>query len=380
MTQPFIVFGRPDIQEPEIEEVVAVLRSGWIGTGPRVAEFERRFAKYVGAGDALAVNSCTAALHLALLCHGVGPDDEVITTPMTFASSANVIVHTGATPVFVDVDPRTGLLSAPGIAAAITSKTRAIVTVDYHGRPCNYGPILELADRHGIAVIEDAAHATEAWWHGRKVGSIAHATAFSFYATKNLTTGEGGMLVARDPAVLARARRLSLHGLSADAWARYTSTGRARYEVLEAGFKYNLTDIAAAIGLHQLERLDANLEIRERLSMAFDERLTGVPGIHISPPVDPADRHARHLYPVLVDDPGRREDLIDHLKSRGVGAGIHFTALHLHPFYRDRFGFREGEFPGAEWIGARTVSLPFYPTLTASEIDRITDAVREFFS
>jgi dTDP-4-amino-4,6-dideoxygalactose transaminase len=380
VTEPFIVFGRPDIRDAEINEVVEVLRSGWIGTGPRVAEFERRFAEFVSVPEALALNSCTAALHLALIGHEVGPGDEVITTPMTFASSANVIVHVGAKPVFVDVQPESGLLEEEAIEAAIGPRTRAILTVDYLGRPCDYGPIRELAERHGLPIIEDAAHAVEARWHGRRVGSYAHSTAFSFYATKNLTTAEGGMLVSLDPDVIGRARRLSLHGLSADAWARYTAKGKARYEVLEAGFKYNMTDIAAAIGLHQLGRLEENLAARERLWRTFDERLTGIEGLRLAPPIPAEDLSGRHLYTIKIEDPELRDPLIDHLKSRGVGTGIHFTALHLHPFYRERFGYEAGDFPEAEWIGARTVSLPFYPTLTEGEVDRITGAVREFVS
>lgn len=380
MREDFLVFGKPQIGEEEIAEVVATLRSGWIGMGPRTLEFERAFAEYVGAKHAIAVNSCTAALHLALIAAGVGPGDEVITTPMTFAATANVIVHTGATPVFADVDRRTQNIDPPRVAERITPRTKAILPVHMLGRPAEMDPLLALAAAHDLAVIEDAAHAAEAVYRGRHVGTLGHFTAFSFYATKNITTGEGGMLVTGDDAAAERLRVLRLHGISKDAWKRYSAEGFSPYETIEPGFKYNMLDLTAALGLHQLRRVEENLTIRERYVALYNEAFAELPGVIVPAlePLGPGDRHAQHLYPLLLDLDRLaldRAGFIDALQERRIGTGIHFTAVHLHQYYRERFGYRRGDFPEAEYISDRTVSLPLSPAMTERDVEDVIAAV-----
>ncbi|HET8631484.1 MAG TPA: DegT/DnrJ/EryC1/StrS aminotransferase family protein [Thermomicrobiales bacterium] len=380
MREDFLVFGKPQIGEEEIAEVVATLRSGWIGMGPRTLEFERAFAEYVGAKHAIAVNSCTAALHLALIAAGVGPGDEVITTPMTFAATANVIVHTGATPVFADVDRRTQNIDPARVAERITPRTKAILPVHMLGRPAEMDPLLALAAAHDLAVIEDAAHAAEAIYRGRRVGTLGHFTAFSFYATKNITTGEGGMLVTGDDAAAERLRVLRLHGISKDAWKRYSAEGFSPYETIEPGFKYNMLDLTAALGLHQLRRVEENLTIRERYVALYNEAFAELPGVIVPAlePLGPGDRHAQHLYPLLLDLDRLaldRAGFIDALQERRIGTGIHFTAVHLHQYYRERFGYRRGDFPEAEYISDRTVSLPLSPAMTERDVEDVIAAV-----
>jgi dTDP-4-amino-4,6-dideoxygalactose transaminase len=382
MREEFLVFGKPQIGEEEIAEVVATLRSGWIGMGPRTIEFERAFAEYVGAKHAIAVNSCTAALHLALIAAGVGPGDEVITTPMTFAATANVIVHTGATPVFADVDRRTQNIDPARVAERITPRTKAILPVHMLGRPAELDPLMALAAAHDLAVIEDAAHAAEAIYRGRHVGTIGHFTAFSFYATKNITTGEGGMLVTGDDAAAERLRVLRLHGISKDAWKRYSAEGFSPYETIEPGFKYNMLDLTAALGLHQLRRVEENLALRERYVALYNEAFAELPGLIVPAlePLGPGDRHAQHLYPILLDLDRLtldRAGFIDALQERRIGTGIHFTAVHLHQYYRERFGYRRGDFPEAEYISDRTVSLPLSPAMTERDVEDVIAAVTD---
>lgn len=380
MRTEFLVFGSPRIDEEEIAEVVATLRSGWIGMGPRTLQFERDFAAYVGARHAIAVNSCTAALHLGLIAAGVGPGDEVITTPMTFAASANVVVHQGATPVFVDIERHTQNIDPSKIAAKITPRTKAIVPVDMLGRPADLDPIVSIAREHGLTVVEDAAHAAEARYRGRNIGTISDFTAFSFYATKNITTGEGGMLTTNHDDAADRLRLLRLHGISKDAWKRYSAEGYSPYETIEPGYKYNMLDITAALGLHQLRRVEENLKLRERYVALYNEAFAELPGVFV-PALEPlakGDRHAHHLYPLLLDldhlSIGRTE-FITALHERRIGTGIHFTALHLHQYYRERFGYHRGDFPEAEYISDRTVSLPLSPAMSEADVDDVIAAV-----
>lgn len=380
MRTDFLIFGSPRIDEEEIAEVVATLRSGWIGMGPRTLQFERDFAAFVGVRHAIAVNSCTAALHLGLIAAGVGPGDEVITTPMTFSASANVIVHQGATPVFVDIDRRSQNIDPTNIAAKITPRTKAILPVDMLGRPADLDPIAAIAREHGLMVIEDAAHAAEARYRGRNIGAISDFTAFSFYATKNITTGEGGMLTTDHDEAAERLRLLRLHGISKDAWKRYSAEGFSPYETIEPGYKYNMLDITAALGLHQLRRVEENLRIRERYVALYNEAFTELRGVFVPAlePMGPGDRHAHHLYPLLLDlDHLRigRAEFINELRERNIGTGIHFTALHLHRYYRERFGFQRGDFPEAEYISDRTVSLPLSPAMTDIDVDDVIEAV-----
>jgi dTDP-4-amino-4,6-dideoxygalactose transaminase len=377
----FLVFGAPRLPEEAIEAVVAVLRSGWLGTGPRVAAFEEAFAGYIGVPFAVAVGSCTAALHLALRLLGVGPGDEVITTPMTFAATANVIVHTGARPVFADVDPRTGNLDPEATHAALTPRTKAIILVHYAGRPCEMDAFLELSRRYGVFLIEDAAHALEAYYRGRKVGAIGHLAAFSFYPTKSLTTGEGGMLTTASAEWAERARILRLHGLSRDAWRRYTEEQFPDYEVLEPGYKYNMTDIQAAMGLAQMPYLEQWRSRREQLWALYNEGLRDLEGIRL-PPEDEHIVHARHLYTIRVDPraaPFHRDELIRQLHQAGIGTGIHYKALHLHRFYREVFGYRPGMFPHAERISEETLSLPLTAHMEEDEVLYVIEKIRELW-
>ena len=378
----FLTFGAPDIDEPEIQEVVDTLRSGWLSTGPRCRKFEQLFCEYIGCEHAIALNSCTAGLELALEALGIGPGDEVITTPLTFCATANVVIHRGATPVFVDVDRSTGNIDPEQIPAAITDKTKAILPVHLYGRPCEMDALMTIAKNHGLYVIEDAAHATEAWYRGRKIGTIGDITVYSFYATKNLVTGEGGMLVTNSESVADEVRIKHLHGLTRDAWKRYSDEGFQPYDVVAAGYKYNMMDIQAALGIHQLARLEDNLKVRERHWQAYDEAFAGLEGITTPEPVGPfgKSRHARHLYTILLDLDRlkiSRHQFMNSLQRENIGTGIHFTSLHLLSFYRERFGFKRGDFPNAEFISDRTVSLPLSSALDQKDIDDVINAVRK---
>lgn len=381
----FLTFGAPDIGEPEIQEVVETLRSGWLSSGPRCRKFEQLFCEYIGCEHAIALNSCTAGLELALEALGIGPGDEVITTPLTFCATANVIVHRGAKPVFVDVDRETGNIDPERIPAAITNKTKAIMPVHLYGRPCEMDAVLAIAKEHGLFVIEDAAHATEAWYRGKKIGTIGDITVYSFYATKNLVTGEGGMLVTNHETVADEVRVKHLHGLSRDAWKRYSEEGFQPYDVVAAGYKYNMMDIQAALGIHQLARLENNLKVRERHWQAYDEAFAGVEEITTPPPLVvhsrfEKTRHARHLYTILLDLERlkiSRGEFMASLQRANIGTGVHFTSLHLLSFYRDKFGYKRGDFPNAEFISDRTVSLPLSSRLDQKDVADVVNAVRK---
>ncbi len=377
VTTTAVRFAPPVIGRGEIDEVVAALESGWLSTGPRVRQFETAFAAYTGAPHALALNSCTAALHLALLAYEVGPGDEVVTTPLTFCATANVAIHTGATPRFADIDPHTWNLSPAAAEAAVTTKTRAVVPVHFAGRPVDVAAFRALATRHRLALIEDAAHAVEAVSAGRKIGATADVTCFSFYATKNLTTGEGGMLTTASDEVARFARTASQHGISRDGWARYKELGSPHYDVLFPGFKYNMMDLQAAIGLHQLAGLAARTARRESVWGIYDEGLADLP-LGRPAPVPSGDVHARHLYSVLVgpESGWTRDDLIAHLATRGIATSVHFRALHLHPYYRERYRLTRGMFPEAERVSDQIVSLPFGGGMTDDEAWTVVDVLR----
>ncbi len=377
----FLVFGAPRIGEEEIAEVVDTLRSGWIGYGPKCARFEQEFAEYARAPYALSVNSATAALHLALIAAGIGEGDEVITTPLTFCATGNVITHVGAKPVFVDVDERTQNIDPAHIARAITPRTKAILPVHMCGWPCDMEAIGALAERHGLVVIEDAAHAAETWAQGRKVGSISPFTAFSFYATKNMTTAEGGMLTVHDEAAWNRLRTLRLHGLDKDAWKRYSPGAWLPYETLEPGYKYNMTDLQASLGIHQLARLEDNLRIRQEIWRVYDEGFAGLGAVRTPGPRDDAtNRHARHLYTLrLVPEAleADRAQFLRALAAENIGSGVHFVPLHLHRWYARNLGTRRGDFPIAEAIGDTTVSLPLSAAMTVEDAADVVAAVRK---
>ena len=377
--EEFLVFGSPLITEVDIQEVVDTLRSGWIGSGPKVMRFEEAFRSLIGTEYAIAVSSCTAALELALEIGGIGPGDEVITTPLTFVATANAIVHRQARPVFADVDRATGNIAPAEICKHITPKTRAIVPVHLAGRPCQMDEIMEIAHEHGLLVIEDAAHAIEAYYRGRKIGNIGDCGAFSFYPTKSITTGEGGMLTTNRAEWAEQARTLRQHGISADAWKRYSAVGFRHYETMAAGYKQNMTDLQAALGLHQLERLQTNLRHRETIWRMYNEALANIPGLILPPETaEPGTIHARHLYTIMIEPEVAgltRDEVMGRLKEAGIGTGVHYSALHLHRFYKEKFGYAPKDFPNALWISERTLSLPLSAKMTAADAEDVITAL-----
>lgn len=381
MTKPirdrYLVFGAPRIEEEEIGEVVDSMRMGWLGTGPKVARFEERFRTYIGVEHAMALNSCTAALHLSMLVAGLGPGDEVITTPMTFCATVNSIVHTGATPVLVDCDRETQLIDPQRIEDAITPKTRALVPVHLCGRPCNMDAITELAKRHDLVVVEDAAHAIETVYKGRKIGTISQLTCFSFYVTKNVVTGEGGMVTTNNLDFADKIKMYGLHGMSRDAWKRFSDDGYKHYQVIFPGFKYNMMDIQAAIGLHQMERVEENWRRRDEIWQRYNQAFADLP-VDLPAPDEPGTLHARHLYTLMIDEARcgmSRDHFMQKLHQRQIGTGVHYLGVHLHPYYRDRFGYTEADFPNATWLSERTVSIPLSPKLTDEDIEDVIEAV-----
>lgn len=391
-----IPFCLPWIGEEEIAEVVECLRSGWITTGPRVKQFEAAFAEHLGCRYAIAVNSCTAALHLALEALGVGAGDEVLVPTMTFAATAGVVRHLGARPVLLECDPTTLCLSVDHLVAYLEefcepadggarnrrtgARVSAVLPVHFAGLPCEMERLLTVARRYGLAVVEDAAHALPAHLAGRAAGTLGVAGAFSFYATKNITTAEGGMVVTDDPLLADRVRLMSLHGISRDAWLRYTARGNWYYEILEPGFKYNMTDIAAALGLHQLRRLQTFWEARARYARTYSAAFDSLPELETPPDAPAGSQHAWHLY-VLRLNLDRltidREAFTEELRQRGIGASVHFIPLHLHPYYRETYGYRPSDLPIATAVSERIVSLPLYPRMSPDDVERVIEAVCE---
>jgi dTDP-4-amino-4,6-dideoxygalactose transaminase len=378
MPAPFLPFHVPDIADDEIQAVVETLRSGWLTTGSKARQFEEDFARYVGSRHAVAVNSGTAALHLALEAIGLREGDEVLVPTMTFAASAEVVRYFKAMPVLVDCRRDTLNVDPDQIEKAITAKTKAIMPVHIGGQPCDMDRILEIARVRDLKVIEDAAHALPTHHRGRMVGTIGDITCFSFYATKTITTGEGGMATTENAAWAERMRIMSLHGISHDAWKRYTAEGSWYYEILDPGYKYNLTDVAAALGIQQLKKCDRFWELRQRCASWYNEGFKDVPEVTV-PYVAPDVQHAWHLY-VLQLNLERlrisRNEFIEHLRQENIGTSVHFIPLHLHPYYRDTFGYRREDFPHASAVFERIISLPIYPKLTATEAQRVIDTVR----
>lgn len=374
----YLPYALPMFDDAEINEVVDTLKSNWVSRGPKTEQFEKEFAGYVGVKHAIAMNSCTAALHTALAAKGIGPGDEVITTPLTFAATVNVIVHTGATPVFVDVDPDTFNINAGAIEAKINGNTRAIVPVHFAGRACDMDKILALGQKYGIFVLEDAAHALHTTYKGRMVGGIGDATAFSFYATKNLSTGEGGMLTTNDDELAEKARLISLHGMSRNAWNRYAKGGKWHYEILFPGFKYNMTDIQAAMGLRQLQKLEKMQKLREAYAKAYSTAFADMKELVI-PGAEGDGRHAWHLYVIRLNEEQLtigRNGFIEELTALNIGTSVHFIPVHLHPFYRDKYNYREGDYPAAEKIYRTEISLPLYPRMSEQDVEDVVHAVK----
>jgi dTDP-4-amino-4,6-dideoxygalactose transaminase len=375
----YLVYGSPDIREPEIRAVEETLRSGWLGTGPRVAAFEEAFRAYVGARYAMGLNSCTAGLHLSMIAVGVRAGDEVITCPMTFASTANAIIHVGATPVFADCDRETLCIDPVEVERRLGERTRALVPIHFAGRAADMTRLEAIARRAGLRIVEDAAHAIETIHQGRRIGTIGDCTAFSFYVTKNVVTGEGGMVTTADPAIADWIKVAGLHGLSRDAWKRYSDEGYRHYEVVFPGFKYNLMDLQAAIGIHQLARVEENLTRRESIWRRYAEAFADLP-LRIPPDPPAGDRHARHLFVILLELERlrrTRDEVLQALHAEGIGTGVHYRPLHLHPCYQERFGWRQGDFPNAEWVGERTLSLPLSTKLSDLDVEDVIRAVRK---
>jgi len=375
----FLPFALPSIGQEEEREVLETLRSGWITTGPRTAEFERRLAAYIGAREVFAVSSCTAALHLSLIAAGVGPGDEVITTPITWPSTANVIVHTGATPVFADIDRDTFNIRPEEIEKRITPKTKAIIPVHMAGQPCEMDAIRRIARAWNLTVIEDAAHAIGAEYRGRRVGSDAEFACFSFYPIKNITTGEGGAIALSDPEKAECVRLWGLHGVTRGAWNRYASTGGLHWDLVVPGYKYNMPDLGAALGIHQLAHLDEFIEVRRRYARLYDETFLDLPEI-IRPRVQDGIRHAYHLYIIMVRPEMLRVDRDEfalHLRAENVGVGFHFRSLHLSPYYRERLGLAPDAYPNAKFTSDRIISLPLYPRMSAGDVMQVAEIVRK---
>lgn len=389
----FVPYCLHTIEEDEIQEVVDTLKSNWLTSGPKTIEFEKQFANYIGSKYAIAVSSCTAALHLALIVYDIQDGDEVITTPLTFAATTEVIEYQHAKPVFVDVDPSSFNINVNLIEEKITSRTRAIIPVHYGGIPCDLNEIYEIANRYGLVVIEDAAHAVGTVYQNRNVGSFGNPTAFSFYPTKNITTAEGGIITTNEEAVSDKLKILSLHGISKDAWKRYSSQGQWYYEIHQLGYKYNFTDIQAALGLQQLKKLDRFNSIRERYAQIYFEEFCLIPAIqmpdwyHLYFDKDrfPGIKNSWHLFVIQLDEKRLtidRSQFIEELKARGVGSSVHFIPLHLQPYYAKKYGFKRGDFKVTETIYDKIVSLPLYPKMTEEQlyyiIDTIKDIVRLF--
>ncbi len=379
--QKYLTFGAPDIGREEIREVTDTLKSGWISTGPKVARFEGLVGQYLKCRFVKAVHSCTAALHLSLIAAGIGKGDEVITTPLTFSATANVILHVGAIPIFADVDPVTGNIDPKEIEKYITKHTKAIIPVHLYGRPCRMDTIMAIAKRHKLIVIEDAAHAFGASFQGKNVGTIGDATCFSFYVTKNLVTGEGGMVTTSRAPWVSKIEMYALHGMSRGAWKRYSDAGYSHYLIEVPGYKYNMMDLQAALGVVQLKKFPVMQKRRAVIWQRYLEAFKDLP-LMLPAPAESDTVHAQHLFTVLADLSKLRVDrnqILQALHKENIGVGVHFISLHVHPYYRKRFGFKKRDFPNALYHSDRTISLPLSSRLTNQDVDDVIAAVRKVF-
>lgn len=373
----YLVYGACAIENAEIQEVVASMESGWLGTGPKVTRFENDFRAYKSATCAVAVNSCTAALHLSMLAASLSEGDEVITTPLTFCATVNAIIHAGATPVLADVDLATMNIDPIQVEARVTSKTRAIIPVHFAGRPCDMGALCKIAERHNLKLIEDCAHAIETEYKGRKAGTIGDFGCFSFYVTKNITTGEGGMILTRCREDADRVKVLALHGMSKDAWKRFSDEGYKHYQVVGAGFKYNMMDLQAAIGIHQLQRVVPYWQRRQQIWQRYNEAFADLP---LTLPANPESEttHGYHLYTILVDEARTRisrDTFLDAMNAQNIGIGVHYMSIPEHLYYQQRFGWQPEDYPNAMRIGRQTVSLPLSAKLTDADVEDVIGAV-----
>jgi len=379
--EDFLVFGSPLIEADEIEEVVSSLRLGWIGTGPKVRKFEELFRDYKGSSFSTAVNSCTAAIHLSLLAAGIGKGDEVISTAMTFCATINTIIHSGAVPVLADCQRDTMNIDPEDIEKRITARTKSILVVHFAGRPCNMDAITDIAKRHQLIVIEDCAHAIETEYKGKKAGTIGDLGCFSFYVTKNIITGEGGMVISNNEEYDRKVKICALHGMSQDAWNRFDDKGYKHYQVVECGYKYNMMDLQAAIGLHQIKRIDDYWERRKKVWEKYNEAFSDLPIDRPSLP-EKNTRHAYHLYSILVDKKKSgmsRDDFLNAIRKENIGAGVHYLSIPEHPYYKKTFGWNSENYPNAQYIGRSTASLPLSPKLSEKDVEDVITAVRKIF-
>jgi len=374
-----LVFGQPLICEDEINEVVDSMEKSWLGTGPKVYQFEKDFSTYKNVPNSVAVNSCTAALHLACVALNLKPGDEVITSAMTFCATINAIIHSGATPILVDIDPNTLNIDPKQIEKKITKKTKAILLIHFAGRPCPMDEIMAIAKSHKLAIIEDCAHAIESEYHGQKTGTFGNFGCFSFYATKNITTGEGGMVISSHDKLLNKIKIMALHGMSHDAWGRFSDDGYKHYFVVERGFKYNMMDIQAAVGIHQLKRIEDYWKKRESIwnkySSALKDTVLGLPS-----DVEENTKHAYHLFTIRINHKKSgisRDQFLEQMTKCNIGVGVHYLAIPEHPFYQNEYGWNLSEYPHAQSYGQETVSLPISPKLSDQDLDDVISAVKK---
>jgi len=375
----FLVFGAPKITDDEIQEVISTMKTGWLGTGPKVARFEADFKRYKNADHAIAVNSCTAALQLSIYAAGIQAGDEVITSSLTFCATVNAIIHSGAKPVLADCDIMTQCISPESILEKITSKTKAIIPVHFAGNACDMDAIMSIADKYNLIVIEDCAHAIETKYKGQHVGTFGNFGCFSFYVTKNVMTGEGGMVLAKNKNDADQIKILALHGMSKDAWHRFSDKGYQHYDVVAPGFKCNMMDLQAAIGIHQLKRVEQNLQIRKKIWDYYQREFEHLP---FSLPVEPRShvRHGYHLYTILVDSEKckmSRDELIFALHSENIGTGVHYRSIPMHLYYQKEFGWHPSQFPNSEKIGSQTISLPLSAALNEQDVEDVVYAVKK---
>lgn len=382
MRKNFLIFGSPFLNQEEEKEVIDSIQKSWLGTGPKVQTFEKLFGDYKNSPLAAAVNSCTAALHLSCLALGLKPEDEVITTAMTFCATINAIIHSGATPVLADIDPDTLNIDPKEIEKKITKNTKAILVVHFAGRPCKMDEILAIADRHGLKVIEDCAHALETEYNGKKAGTIGALGCFSFYATKNITTGEGGMVISQDSRLIESIKTMALHGLDADAWKRFSDEGYKHYLVTQIGFKYNMMDLQAAIGIHQLKKVDRFWNRRSEIWNFYMENLKKFP-LKLPAPIEQNTKHAYHLFTIEIDPKQTgitRDEFLAEITKRNIGVGVHYLTIPEHPYYQRTFSWNPLDFPHAHKYGSQTVSIPISPKLTDQDLKDVVDAISDILA
>ncbi|MBF0362582.1 MAG: DegT/DnrJ/EryC1/StrS family aminotransferase [Oligoflexia bacterium] len=378
----FLVFGAPDIRDEEINEVVSSLKSGWIGTGPKVQRFEEQFKEYKNTAHSISVNSCTAALHLSIIAAGIGTGDEVITTAMTFCATVNAIIHSGATPVLVDCDYQTQCINPLEIKKKITRKTKAIIPVHFAGYPCDMDKIMAIAREHKLIVIEDCAHAIETLYKGKPVGTLGDFGCFSFYVTKNVVTAEGGMVITNNNNYAERVKILALHGMSQDAWKRFSDDGYKHYQIVFPGFKYNMTDLQAALGIHQLRRVDESWKKREDIWNNYTDKLSFAP-IKLPSELQKEHKHGHHLYTIMINKKIAnisRDDFLVRINQENIGVGVHYKSIASHPYYQERYGWRAEDFPNANKIGGETLSIPLSSKLNDQDVHDVIAAIRKILN